>query len=73
MRGRKNGDYEVGYGKPPRQTRFKQGQSGNVQGRPRGSKNLTTVMLKELSEKVTISENVAEEKSQSVKRSQSRL
>jgi hypothetical protein len=57
MGGRKGGDYEIGYGKPPRQTRFKQGQSGNIQGRPRGSKNLTTVMLKELSEKVTISEN----------------
>jgi uncharacterized protein DUF5681 len=57
MRGRKSGDYEVGYGKPPRRTRFKQGQSGNVRGRPRGSKNLVTVMLKELSERVTISEN----------------
>ena len=57
MRGRKGGDYEVGYGKPPRETRFKQGQSGNVRGRPRGSKNLATVMLKELSERLTISEN----------------
>jgi hypothetical protein len=57
MRGRKGGDYEIGYGKPPRETRFKQGQSGNVGGRPRGSKNLATVMLKELSERLTISEN----------------
>jgi Family of unknown function (DUF5681) len=57
MRGRKGGDYEVGYGKPLRETRFKQGQSGNVRGRPRGSKNLATVMLKELSERLTISEN----------------
>jgi hypothetical protein len=57
MRGRKGGDYEIVYGKPPRETRFKQGQSGNVGGRPRGSKNLATVMLKELSERLTISEN----------------
>jgi len=27
-------DYEVGYGKPPRDTRFKEGQSGNPRGRP---------------------------------------
>lgn len=32
-------DHEVGYGKPPTDTRFKPGQSGNPKGRPRGSKN----------------------------------
>jgi hypothetical protein len=32
-------EYEVGYGKPPAHSRFKPGQSGNPQGRPRGSKN----------------------------------
>tara|TARA_R110002073_G_scaffold4543_1_gene29534 strand:+ start:1278 stop:2003 length:726 start_codon:yes stop_codon:yes gene_type:complete len=32
-------DYEVGYGKPPRHSRFKKGQSGNPYGRPVGSKN----------------------------------
>ena len=31
--------YDVGYGKPPKDTRFKPGQSGNPKGRPRGSKN----------------------------------
>ncbi|WP_171213043.1 DUF5681 domain-containing protein, partial [Ruegeria sp. HKCCA5839] len=31
--------YDVGYGKPPKGTRFKPGQSGNPKGRPRGSKN----------------------------------
>lgn len=29
-------DYEVGYGKPPKNTRFKAGQSGNPKGRPKG-------------------------------------
>ena len=28
-------DYEVGYGKPPKDTKFKKGQSGNPMGRPR--------------------------------------
>lgn len=31
--------YDVGYGKPPKDTRFKAGQSGNPKGRPKGSKN----------------------------------
>jgi len=31
-------DYEVGYGKAPKETRFKKGQSGNPNGRPRGAK-----------------------------------
>ncbi len=31
--------YEVGFGKPPADTRFRPGQSGNPKGRPRGSKN----------------------------------
>ena len=30
-------DYEVGYGKPPRHTRFELGRSGNPRGRPGGS------------------------------------
>ncbi|MFY0639358.1 DUF5681 domain-containing protein [Maricaulis maris] len=28
-------DYEVGYGKPPKATQFKKGQSGNPRGRPK--------------------------------------
>jgi len=32
----KNADYDVGYGRPPRSTRFCKGQSGNPGGRPRG-------------------------------------
>ncbi len=31
-------DYEIGYGKPPKQTQFRKGQSGNPRGRPKGKK-----------------------------------
>ena len=50
-------DYEVGYGKPPRRSRFKKGQSGNPRGRPRGSKNVSTLLSEALNEPVTVAEN----------------
>ena len=50
-------DYEVGYGKPPRHTRFKKGQSGNPRGRPKGSKNLPTLLSEALNESVVVAEN----------------
>lgn len=36
---RRNSPYDVGYGKPPKRTRFKKGSSGNPNGRPKGSRN----------------------------------
>lgn len=33
----------VGYGRPPRQHRFKKGVSGNRKGRPKGARNLATI------------------------------
>lgn len=60
-------DYEVGYGKPPKQSRFKPGQSGNPRGRPIGARGTHSqlqawsqpsreMILRELYEPVTIKE-----------------
>jgi hypothetical protein len=57
--------YQVGYGKPPSETRFKKGQSGNPRGRPRGSKNklpalneerLKTIVLQEAYRTIKVSD-----------------
>jgi hypothetical protein len=57
MKGRTEDDYAMGYGKPPRHSRFQKGHSGNRNGRPRGSKNSATLMMEALQETVIISEN----------------
>src|SRR5262245_29748444 len=41
--------YEIGYGKPPRHTRFQKGQSGNPRGRKRGSVNTEITLRKHFS------------------------
>lgn len=50
-------DGEIGYGRPPRTTRFKKGVSGNPSGRPKGAWSFSARLSKTLSEKVTINEN----------------
>ena len=44
-------DYAVGYGKPPIETRFQKGQSGNPEGRPRSTKKLVTLLAEVLSQR----------------------
>ena len=50
-------DYEVGYGKPPLHTRFQKGRSGNPKGRPRGRKNLSSLLNDALNGSVIVVEN----------------
>jgi hypothetical protein len=52
----KNTGYQVGYRKPPANTRFKKGQSGNPRGRPKGALNLDTVLARALREQVIVQE-----------------
>jgi len=49
--------YEIGFGKPPKHSRFRKGLSGNPKGRPKGRRNLATVLERTLQEKVVINEN----------------
>lgn len=48
---------DIGYGKPPKATRFVSGKSGNPNGRPKGSQNLSTVLHKAVRQRVTVTEN----------------
>lgn len=51
------GEYTVGYRKPPEASRFRKNHSGNPSGRPKGSKNFKTILNKVLSEPVVVNEN----------------
>lgn len=50
-------DYVVGKGKPPKDARFKKGQSGNPKGRPKGRRNFTTELDEILNTPVAVVEN----------------
>ena len=48
--------HEVGYGKPPRATRFRKGRSGNPRGRPNGDENLLSVFKRMVTKRIKIRE-----------------
>ena len=53
----RNDDDKVGYGNPPKHSRFRKGQSGNARGRPKNSRNFATDLQEMLGGKMTIAEN----------------
>ena len=49
-------DHIARYQRPPRKGQFKPGQSGNLRGRPKGSKNIRTYVNEHLNKKIPIIE-----------------
>ena len=52
-----NGDYPIGFDRPPKKHQFKPGQSGNPRGRPRKEINYDAMFERELMRKIPIVEN----------------
>lgn len=51
-----NSSGNTGYKRPPKSRQFQPGQSGNPAGRPKGAKNLATLIAEEGRQRVTIQE-----------------
>jgi hypothetical protein len=50
-------DYDVGYRRPPKATRFTAGKSGNPKGRPKGSRSIGAILQTIIRQKISVTEN----------------
>jgi Family of unknown function (DUF5681) len=53
----KSSGYKVGYGRPPTETRFAPGKSGNPKGRPKGTRSAGAILRDIIQQKIAVSEN----------------
>jgi hypothetical protein len=49
--------YAVGYRRPPKANQFRPGETGNPRGRPKGSRNIRTVLFDVIGKKIAVTEN----------------
>lgn len=49
--------YQVGYAKPPKQSQFKPGKSGNPTGKKKGQRSLAGLLDEKLSQNITVTLN----------------
>lgn len=52
-----SGDYNIGYGRPPKSSQFKPGQSGNPAGRKRSQPTMVDILRQILNERVEVQIN----------------